>query len=152
MASTRCAARSIDRRWRLTDVRVRAQTSGAYKRVAIGGSSVGASFSCADQAFVDAFAAALRGRLPFARACPSDGAVWRAAQCAVTRTIESAAYSDFTCVVTTRVTSLVECWGCVRALGAFARPLTRLSLTRPFVVCLVDCVGKNSENDRQERD
>ena len=86
-------------------------TPGAYRRVTIGGSRNAAGDSCDDPVFVDALATAMRNRLPFERTCPSDGSVWRAAQCSVTREVVSGSSANHNCAFTTRVTSTIECWG-----------------------------------------
>ena len=91
-------------------------TPGAYRRVTIGGSAKSAGDSCDDSAFVDALATAMRSRSSFERTCPSDGSVWRAAQCSVTREVVGGSLSHQNCAFTTRVASTIECWGCVTGL------------------------------------
>ena len=86
-------------------------TPGTYRRVTIGGSTKSAGDSCDDPTFVDALAMAMRNRLPFERTCPSDGSVWRAAQCSVTREVVSGSSAGHNCAFATRVASTIECWG-----------------------------------------
>ena len=86
-------------------------TPGAYKRVSIKEQSGGVAFACDNQSFVDALALSMRNRTPFARTCSSDGSMWSAAMCGVTRELASGPMAFHTCAITTRVSSVVDCWG-----------------------------------------